>query len=276
MNLQSTRTLTNGVEMPIFGLGVYKMTDPKETVEAITKALQVGYRAIDTASLYYNEEQVGEAIRHSGVAREEIFVTTKVWNTDQGYDNTLKAFEVSLKKLNMDYVDLYLTHWPVEGKYPDTYRAIERLYEEKLIRVPGVSNHHAHHLEQLLRSANVPPMVNQVEVHPYLSQEPLRAFCQEHQIAVTAWSPLGRGGVLQDETIVKIAEKYGKSAAQVVLRWHLQHDILVIPKSVTPSRIEENANIFDFVLSSEDMKVIDGLNRNQRFGKDPDNFHFDF
>ena len=276
MNLQSTRTLTNGVEMPIFGLGVYKMTDPQQTIEAITKALQVGYRAIDTASLYYNEEQVGEAIRHSGVAREEIFVTTKVWNTDQGYDNTLKAFEVSLKKLNMDYVDLYLTHWPVEGKYPDTYRAIERLYEEKLIRVPGVSNHHAHHLEQLLRSANVPPMVNQVEAHPYLSQEPLRTFCREHHIAVTAWSPLGRGGVLQDETIIKIAEKYGKSAAQVVLRWHLQHDIMVIPKSVTPSRIEENANIFDFVLSSEDMAVIDGLNRNQRFGKDPDNFHFDF
>lgn len=276
MNLQSTRTLTNGVEMPIFGLGVYKMTDPQETIEAITKALQVGYRAIDTASLYYNEEQVGEAIRHSGVAREELFVTTKVWNSDQGYDNTLKAFETSLKKLNMDYVDLYLTHWPVEGKYPDTYRAIERLYEEKLIRVPGVSNHHAHHVEQLLRSANVPPMVNQVEVHPYLSQEPLRAFCREHQIAVTAWSPLGRGGVLQDETIIKIAEKYGKSAAQVVLRWHLQHDILVIPKSVTPSRIEENANIFDFVLSSEDMAVIDALNRNQRFGKDPDNFHFDF
>jgi len=252
------------------------MTDPQETIEAITKALQVGYRAIDTASLYYNEEQVGEAIRHSGVAREELFVTTKVWNSDQGYDNTLKAFEVSLKKLNMDYVDLYLTHWPVEGKYPDTYRAIERLYEEKLIRVPGVSNHHAHHVEKLLQSANVPPMVNQVEVHPYLSQEPLRAFCREHQIAVTAWSPLGRGGVLQDETIVKIAEKYGKSAAQIVLRWHLQHDILVIPKSVTPSRIEENANIFDFALSNEDMKVIDGLNRNQRFGKDPDNFHFDF
>ena len=276
MNLQSIRTLANGVEMPIFGLGVYKMTDPQETIEAITKALQVGYRAIDTASLYYNEEQVGEAIRHSGVAREDLFVTTKVWNSDQGYDNTLKAFETSLKKLNMDYVDLYLTHWPVEGKYPDTYRAIERLYEEKLIRVPGVSNHHAHHLEQLLRSANVPPMVNQVEAHPYLSQEPLRAFCREHQIAVTAWSPLGRGGVLQDETIVKIAEKYGKSAAQVVLRWHLQHNIMVIPKSVTPSRIEENANIFDFVLSSEDMTVIDGLNRNQRFGKDPDNFHFDF
>ena len=148
--------------------------------------------------------------------------------------------------------------------------------KKKLIRVPGVSNHHGHHLEQLLRSANVPPMVNQVEVHPYLSQEPLRAFCREHQIAVTAWSPLGRGGVLQDETIIKIAEKYGKSAAQVVLRWHLQHDIMVIPKSVTPSRIEENANIFDFVLASEDMTVIDGLNRNQRFGKDPDNFHFDF
>ena len=276
MSLQSTKILANGVEMPILGLGVYKMTDPQETIEAITKALQVGYRAIDTAALYYNEEQVGEAIRHSGVPREEIFVTTKVWNTDQGYDNTLKAFETSLKKLNMDYVDLYLTHWPVEGKYPDTYRAIERLYEEKLIRVPGVSNHHEHHLEQILRVANVPPMVNQVEAHPYLSQEPLRAFCRQHNIAVTAWSPLGRGGVLQDETIVKIAEKYGKSAAQVVLRWHLQHDIIVIPKSVTPSRIEENANIFDFELSTEDLVTINALNRNQRFGKDPDNFHFDF
>ncbi|WP_431027940.1 aldo/keto reductase [Lysinibacillus sp. LZ02] len=276
MNLQSTKKLANGVDMPILGLGVYKMTDPQETVEAITKALDVGYRAIDTAALYYNEEQVGEAIRHSGVRREDIFVTTKVWNADQGYDNTLRAFEVSLKKLGMDYVDLYLTHWPVEGKYADTYRAIERLYEEKLIRVPGVSNHHAPHLQEVMKMAQIPPMVNQIEAHPYLSQEPLRAFCAEQGIAVTAWSPLGRGGVLQDETIVKIGEKYGKSAAQVVLRWHIQNDILVIPKSVTPARIEENANIFDFELSTEEMVKINGLNRNQRFGKNPDNFHFDF
>ena len=276
MDLQSTKKLANGVEMPIFGLGVYKMTEPQETVEAITKALQVGYRAIDTAALYYNEEQVGEAIRHSGVPREEIFVTTKVWNTDQGYDNTLRAFEVSLKKLGMDYIDLYLTHWPVEGKYPETYRAIERLYEEKLIRVPGVSNHHEQHLTEVLKVAQTPPMVNQVEAHPYLSQEPLRVFCKEHGIAVTAWSPLGRGGVLHDEAIVQVGEKHGKSPAQVVLRWHIQNDILVIPKSVTPSRIEENADIFDFELTPDDMKVLNGLNRNKRFGQNPENFHFDF
>lgn len=276
MNLQSTKKLANGVEMPYFGLGVYKMTDPQETVEAIIKALQVGYRAIDTAALYYNEEQVGEAIRHSGVPREEIFVTTKVWNSDQGYDNTLRAFEVSLKKLDMEYIDLYLTHWPVEGKYTETYRAIERLYEEKLIRVPGVSNHHEQHLAEVLKVAQTPPMVNQVEAHPYLSQEPLRLFCKEHGIAVTAWSPLGRGGVLHDEAIVQVGQKHGKSPAQVVLRWHIQNDMLVIPKSVTPSRIEENADIFDFELTPEDMKVLHALNRNKRFGQNPDNFHFDF
>ena len=276
MNLQSTKKLANGVEMPYFGLGVYKMTNPQETVEAIIKALQVGYRAIDTAALYYNEEQVGEAIRHSGVPREEIFVTTKVWNSDQGYDNTLRAFEVSLKKLDMEYIDLYLTHWPVEGKYTETYRAIERLYEEKLIRVPGVSNHHEQHLTEVLKVAQTPPMVNQVEAHPYLSQEPLRLFCKEHGIAVTAWSPLGRGGVLHDEAIVQVGQKHGKSPAQVVLRWHIQNDMLVIPKSVTPSRIEENADIFDFELTPEDMKVLNALNRNKRFGQNPDNFHFDF
>lgn len=276
MDLQTTRKLANGIEMPIFGLGVYKMTDPQETIEAITKALQVGYRAIDTASLYDNEEQVGEAIRHSDVPRESIFVTTKVWNSDQGFDNTLRAFEVSLKKLNMDYVDLYLTHWPVEGKYAETYRAIERLYDEKLIRVPGVSNHHERHIEEVLKAAHTPPMVNQIEAHPYLSQEPLRAFCKERNIAVTAWSPLGRGGVLQDEVILEISGKYGKSPAQVVLRWHVQNDILVIPKSVTPSRIEENANIFDFELTAEDMNALNELNRNHRFGKSPENFHLYF
>lgn len=276
MHLQSTKKLANGIEMPIFGLGVYKMTDPEETIAAITKALQVGYRAIDTAALYYNEEQVGEAIRHAGVPREEVFVTTKVWNTDQGFDNTLRAFEVSLKKLGMDYIDLYLTHWPVEGKYTETYRAIERLYDEKLIRVPGVSNHHEQHLEEVLKLAQTPPMVNQIELHPYLSQEPLRAFCKQQDIAVTAWSPLGRGALLEDETILKIGEKYRKSPAQIVLRWHIQNDILVIPKSVTPSRIEENAGIFHFELTAEEMKAINGLNREQRFGKNPENFHFDF
>lgn len=276
MNLQSTRTLGNGVEMPIFGLGVYKMTDRDETIMAIDAAVKAGYRGIDTAALYYNEEEVGEAIRYSGVAREDIFVTTKVWNNDQGYDNTLRAFETSLKKLNMDYVDLYLTHWPVEEKFVDTYRAIERLYDEKLIRVTGVSNHHEQHLQQLLANVNIAPMVNQVEIHPYLTQQPLRSFCAQQNIAVTAWSPLGRGGVLTDAKLVEIGEKYGKSATQVALRWHLQNDIIVIPKSVTPARIVENAAIFDFELTADELTTINALNRDQRFGQNPDDFHFDF
>ncbi len=270
------KTLVNGVKMPYLGLGVYKMTNREETIQAISKALEIGYRAIDTAALYYNEEEVGEAIRASGVPREDIFVTTKVWNSDQGYDETLRAFETSLKKLGLEYVDLYLTHWPVEGKFVDTYRAIERLYEEKLIRVSGVSNHHIHHLEKVAANANVKPMVNQVELHPYLTQEELRAFCKENEIAVTAWSPLGRGGILADEAIMKIAGELGKSTAQVILRWHYQHDIISIPKSVTPSRIEENARIFDFELSDDQMGQLDQLNKNQRFGQNPDSFKFDF
>lgn len=276
MNLQSTKKLTNGVEMPYLGLGVYKMTDRDETLQAIETALDLGYRAIDTAALYYNEEEVGEAIRHSSVRREDIFVTTKVWNSDQGYDNTLRAFETSLKKLDMDYVDLYLTHWPVEGKYVDTYRAIERLYDEKLIRVPGVSNHHEHHLKEITASCNVAPMVNQIEAHPYLSQEPLRTFCNQQQIAVTAWSPLGRGNVLKDETIIRIADEYNVSPAQIILRWHLQNDVIIIPKSVTASRIKENSELYHFELTNETMQQLNTLNRNERFGKDPDNFNFDF
>ncbi|KGR75733.1 aldo/keto reductase [Ureibacillus sinduriensis] len=268
--------MANGVKMPYLGLGVYKMTNRDQAILAMSEALKIGYRAIDTAALYYNEEEVGEAIRNSGVSREDLFITTKVWNADQGYDNTLRAFDTSLKKLGLEYVDLYLTHWPVEEKFVDTYRAIERLYEEKLIRVPGVSNHHAHHLEKVFLKANVKPVVNQIELHPYLTQEPLRTFCKQNDIAVTAWSPLGRGGILQDETIARIAGEVGKSPAQVILRWHYQHDIISIPKSVTPSRIEENVQIFDFELSSEQMTSLNQLNKNQRFGQNPDSFKFDF
>ena len=276
MNLQATKKLANGAEMPYLGLGVYKMTDRDETLQAITTALDLGYRAIDTASLYYNEEEVGEAIRHSSVPREDIFVTTKVWNSDQGYDNTLRAFETSLKKLGMDYADLYLTHWPVEGKYLDTYRAIERLYDEKLIRVTGVSNHHEHHLKEILATCNIAPMVNQIEVHPYLNQEPLRAFCEQQQIAVTAWSPLGRGHVLNDKTIIRIADEYNVSPAQIILRWHLQNDVIIIPKSVKASRIKENSQLYHFELTNETMQQLNALNRNERFGQNPDNFKFDF
>nr|WP_318241023.1 aldo/keto reductase [Ureibacillus galli] len=274
MTMIPTKTLKNGVEMPYLGLGVYKMTEPEVALQAMVKALEVGYRAIDTAALYNNETEVGEAIRQSNVPREEIFVTTKVWNSDQGYDETLRAFETSLKKLGLEYVDLYLTHWPVQGKFVDTYRAIERLYEEKLIRVPGVSNHHIHHLEKVFAKANVKPMVNQVELQPYLAQEELRAFCKEHDIAVTAWSPLGQGKVLEDAVITEIAQQLGKSTAQVILRWHYQNDVITIPKSVTPSRIEQNMQIFDFELSKEQMEQMNQLNKNQRFGSNPDNFDF--
>ena len=269
------KTLRNGVHMPQLGLGVYKMTNRDETLQAIETALNVGYRAIDTAALYYNEEEVGEAVRNASVPREELFITTKVWNDDQGYDETLRAFEVSLKKLDMEYVDLYLTHWPVEGKFTETYRAIERLYDEKLIRATGVSNHHVPHLEQLLAKANIAPMVNQIELHPYLTQQPLRAFCEEQGIAVTSWSPLGPANVLGDETLQQLGEQYGKSAAQIIIRWHLQHGLVVIPKSVTPSRIAENFDVFNFELSDAHMAQIDALNRNERFGQNPDSFNFD-
>ena len=267
-----TLELANGVKMPQLGLGVYKMTDPGQTVEAITYALETGYRAIDTAAIYENERETGEAVRHSGVPREELFITSKVWNTDQGYDGTLRAFETSLKKLGLEYLDLYLTHWPVSEKYVDTYKAIERLYDEKLIRTTGVSNHHAHHLEKILVKANVAPMVNQIELHPYLTQEPLRAFCEENGIAVTSWSPLARGKLLAEPTLLTIGEQYGKTPAQVIIRWHLQNNLIVIPKSVTPERISENNEVADFELSSEEMASINALNRDERTGTNPDSY----
>lgn len=276
LTLQSTKTLHNGVEMPRLGLGVYKMTNPEESVRAMTTALQGGYRAIDTASLYGNEKEVGESVRTSGVKREDIFVTTKVWNTDQGYDQTLRAFETSLENLGFDYLDLYLTHWPVPETFKETYRAIERLYDEKLIRATGVSNHQQHHLEEIFVKANVKPMVNQIELSPRLTQYDLRTFCTDNQIAVTSWSPLARGGLLDEPSLMRMANKYGRTPAQIIIRWHLQHGLIVIPKSVTPERIVSNADVYGFVLSFEDMKNIDSLNLNERTGADPDNFNFDF
>ncbi|MGH2319212.1 aldo/keto reductase [Planococcus sp. SE5232] len=266
----STKTLHNGVEMPRFGLGVYKMTDKEAAVEAMITAIGEGYGAIDTATIYDNEAEVGEAVRNSGVKREELFITSKVWNTDQGYDETLRAFEASLKRLGFDYLDLYLTHWAIEGKYVDTYRAIQRLYDEKLVRSIGVSNHQQHHLEKILATANTQPMVNQIELHPQLTQEPLRSYCAGHGIAITSWSPLARGRLLEDPVLSEIAKTHGKSIAQVIIRWHLQSDLIVIPKSVTPSRIKENAQVFDFSLSEEEMTMIDGLNQDWRSGTHPD------
>ncbi|WP_041088224.1 aldo/keto reductase [Jeotgalibacillus soli] len=271
-NLQGRIPLHNGVEMPQIGLGVYKMSNSQETINAITAALANGYRAIDTASFYQNEVETGIAVKESGISREELFITTKVWNTDQGYDTTLKSFDGSLQKLGMDYVDLYLIHWPVKEKYKETWKAMERLYAEGLVKAIGVSNFHIPHLKDLLNDANEKPVINQIELHPRLTQEHIRSFCDENGITVESWSPLARGSLLSEPTINHIAKKHNKSAAQVILRWHLQHDLVIIPKSVSEKRIIENADLFDFSLSLEDMRLIDQLNMNERVGTNPDTF----
>jgi methylglyoxal/glyoxal reductase len=273
-NLQSTLKLHNGVEIPYVGLGVYQMKDRSEAVDAIKTAIDLGYRSIDTASVYKNEESVGEAVRESGVSRKDLFITSKVWNKEQGFDPTLRAFEDSLKRLDMDYLDLYLVHWPVEGKYKETWKALERLYDEGIVKAIGVSNFHQHHLEDLMKGSNEKPVINQIELHPRLNQEPLRGYCHENEIAVEAWSPIARGNLLDEPTLNHIAGKYNKTAAQIILRWHLQNGAVIIPKSVSPTRIKENSEIFDFNLSLEDMTQINGLNMNERFGPDPDNFDF--
>ncbi|TCJ89631.1 UNVERIFIED_ORG: diketogulonate reductase-like aldo/keto reductase [Anoxybacillus amylolyticus] len=272
--LQDCATLHNGVKMPWVGLGVYKVKEGEEVRSAVRTALEIGYRHVDTAAFYENEEGVGQAIRESGIPRKQVFVTTKVWNTDQGYETTLKAFDKSLKKLGFDYVDLYLVHWPVKGKYKETYKALEKLYKDGYVRAIGVSNFHIHHLQDVLADCEIKPMVNQVEYHPRLTQKELLTFCRENGIQLEAWSPLMRGEILSEPTIIDIGRKYGKTPAQVVLRWDLQHGVVTIPKSVTPARIKENADIFDFSLTDEEMKQIDALNLNKRVGPDPDNFNF--
>ncbi len=273
-NLQSRRKLHNGIEIPYVGLGVFLMKNPEETENAIRAAIDTGYRSIDTAAVYENEESVGKAIKETTVSRDELFVTSKVWNSDQGYDSTLKAFEESLKRLDMDYLDLYLIHWPVQGKYKDTWRALERLYSEGVVKSIGVSNFHQHHLEDLLSSSNEVPVLNQIELHPRLNQHELRAYCASQQIAVEAWSPIARGKLLDDPTLMEIGNKHGKTSAQVILRWHLQNDVIIIPKSVNPERIKENGDLFQFTLTDREMEQIDALNKNERFFADPDNFDF--
>jgi diketogulonate reductase-like aldo/keto reductase len=273
VHISDAATLSNGVKMPWLGLGVWRVEDGDEVKRSVRTALELGYRSIDTATLYQNENGVGEAIRESGLAREDIFVTTKVWNSDQGYESTLKAFEDSRKKLGLDVVDLYLVHWPVKGKYKETWEALEKLYHEGKVRAIGVSNFLVHHLEDLMKSSSVKPMVNQVEYHPLLIQPQLRQFCKEQGIQLEAWRPL-MGGRLDLPVLDELAREYGKTPAQIVLRWDLQHGVVTIPKSIKPHRIEENAGIFDFELSAEDMKRIDSLDQNHRFGADPDNFDF--
>ncbi|MEU2206541.1 aldo/keto reductase [Streptomyces hygroscopicus] len=268
-------TLNNGVRMPQLGFGVWQVPDDEAQV-AVRHALDAGYRSIDTAAIYGNEEGTGKALAASGIARDELFVTTKLWNGDQGYDSTLRAFDTSLTKLGLDYVDLYLIHWPLPqtDKYVDTWKAFEKIYSEGRAKAIGLSNFHPAHIQRLLSETSVAPAIDQIELHPQLQQAELRAFNARHDIATEAWSPLGQGkGLLDNPTLAAIAKKHGKSPAQVVLRWHLDLGNVVIPKSVTPSRIKENIDVFDFELDSEDLSAISALDSGNRLGPDPETFN---
>ncbi|KAB2344430.1 aldo/keto reductase [Actinomadura rudentiformis] len=269
-------TLNNGVVMPQVGFGVWQVPDD-EAHAAVTEAFNAGYRSIDTARIYENEEGVGRAIADSGLPREELFITTKLWNTDHARDDALRAFDASLSRLGLDYVDLYLMHWPMPGvdKYVEAWQAMEEIHADGRAKAIGASNFTVETLTRLLEETGTVPAVNQIELHPYLAQKEMRAFHAEHGIATEAWSPLGQGkGLLDDPALTAIAEKHGRSPAQVVLRWHLQSGNIVIPKSVTPARIKENLDVFGFELDAAEMGRIDALDKGKRFGPDPATFNW--
>ncbi|RFA15423.1 oxidoreductase [Subtercola boreus] len=270
-----TVTLNNGVEIPQLGFGVYQI-DPADTKDATLAALEVGYRHIDTAEMYGNEKEVGEAVAASGLAREDIFVTSKLNNGFHARDAALKAFDGTLEALGFEYLDLFLIHWPLPkvGDYLETWKAMEEILASGRVKAIGVSNFQQHHLQRLFDEADIVPAVNQIEVHPYLTQDALRAFDAEHGIATEAWSPIAQGKVLDDEAITAIADRLGKSAAQVTLRWHIQRGDIVFPKSVTRSRVEENFALFDFELTDADLTAITALNRDERTGPNPDEFNY--
>jgi diketogulonate reductase-like aldo/keto reductase len=273
-DLKGKVTLNNGVEMPYFGLGVFQVSEGSEVENSVRWALETGYIHVDTAAMYQNERGVGKAVRESGIPREELFITTKIWNENQRQNTVLQGFRASLDKLQMDYVDLLLIHWPVRGKFVDTWKIMEDIYRSGGAKAIGVSNFLIHHLEDLLQHAEIVPMVNQVECHPYLQQQELQDFCKKQNIWYEAWSPLMQGKINQVPLMNELAKKYGKTEAQIVLRWDLQKDIITIPKSVHKERIQENANIFDFELSGDDMQRINELDRGKHYGAHPDTFNF--
>ncbi|UJF33386.1 aldo/keto reductase [Paenibacillus hexagrammi] len=265
--------LNNGVRMPWLGLGVFQVEDGGQVIQSVRHAIEAGYRSIDTAAGYRNETGVGTAIKQSGIAREELFITTKLANGDQGYESTLRAFEDSRRKLDLDYMYLYLIHWPGKDKYKETWKAFEKLKKDGYIRAIGVSNFNIHHLESLKQDSDTIPAVNQVEFHPLLNQQELLQYCKREGIQLEAWSPIMKGN-LDFPQITELAAKHGKTPAQIVLRWDLQHGVVTIPKSVHQARIQENAGIFDFTLSDEDMAKLDQMNQNHRYGPDPDQLLF--
>jgi 2,5-diketo-D-gluconate reductase A len=271
-------TLNNGVKMPQLGFGVWQITPDERATQAVLTAFDAGYRAVDTARIYTNEGGVGAALEASGLDRSDVFITTKLWNNEQGYDSVLRAFDNSLAKLGTEYLDLYLIHWPVpfHNKYIETWRAFEKLYADGRVRAIGVSNFEPDHLRELLDTASVVPAVNQIEFHPYLQQHELYALHRELGIATEAWSPLGQGTVLGDPVIGAIAARLGRSPAQVILRWHLQLGNIVVPKSATESRIRENIALFDFELSDDDMTAFAAIHRGERVGQHPNDFIDDF
>ncbi|NEU06406.1 aldo/keto reductase [Clostridium senegalense] len=268
-DIKGYTTLNNGVKMPWLGFGTYKVEDGHTVIESVKEALRIGYRNIDTASYYDNEEGVGIAIKESGLSREEIFLVSKVWNSDQGYEKTLKAFETSIKKLGTDYLDLYLIHWP-NLLHNESWRALEKLYKEGYIKAIGISNFTVKHLKNLMADAEIMPMINQVEFHPLLIQNELRQFCKKNNIQLEAWSPLMRGKIFDNKLLKELAKKYGKTIAQIVLRWDLQMGVVTIPKSTNITRIKENSQIFDFEISEEDLFKIQQLDKGIRIGSDPD------
>ena len=275
--------LNNGIEMPMLGFGVFKVEDGQESIDSIKCALEAGYRSIDTATIYGNEKSVGAAIKQSGVPRKDIFLTTKLWNEVQRTGDVEEAFAQSLKDLDTDYVDLYLIHWPVKGRFVDSWIALEKIYKSGRAKAIGISNFHEHHIEDIKKVWSVVPAMNQIEMHPWLTQKPLIKFCNSLDIVPESWSPLGgtawqdgkvRENLLENEVIKAIGDKYGKSTAQVILRWNIDLGVVTIPKSVTPSRIRDNINIFDFSLTPDEITAIDALNKDQRVGPNPDDFNF--
>ena len=268
-DLRSVRRLNNNVAMPVLGLGTWRIPDGRPVRAAVHHALLAGYRHIDTAAVYKNEKGVGEALRDSGLGRDEVFITTKLWNSDQGYDTALAAFDASCARLGVDGVDAYLVHWPEPGKRRESWKALERLYREGRVRAIGVSNYTIRHLEELLETCEIEPAVNQVECSPFLAQPELRAFCRARRIQVVAYSPLTRGAKLGDPVLVEIARTHRRTPAQILIRWALQHDLVVVPKSADPGRIRENAAVFDFRLGPGEMARLDALDEGFRIAWDP-------